>query len=70
MQGTQVQSLGRDNPREKGMATRQSSILAWKIPRKESLVGYSPWCHKELDRLSNFHFHFSHFLLASQVVQW
>ena len=29
------------------MATH-SSILAWKIPWR-SLVGYSPWVHKELD---------------------
>ena len=28
---TQIQSLGREDPREKGMATH-SSILAWKIP--------------------------------------
>ena len=31
---TQVHSLGRDDPREKEMATH-SSILAWKIPRTE-----------------------------------
>ena len=29
--GAQSQSLGREDPREKGMATH-SSILAWKIP--------------------------------------
>ena len=29
------------------MATH-SSILAWKIPQR-SLVGYSPWGHKESD---------------------
>ena len=42
MQETLVQSLGRENPLEKGMATH-SSILAWKIPWKRSLVGYNPW---------------------------
>ena len=26
------------------------SILAWRIPWTESLVGYSLWGHKELDR--------------------
>ena len=27
-----------------------SSILAWRIPwTEESLLGYSPWSHKELD---------------------
>ena len=31
MQETRVQSLGREDPLEEGMAT-QSSILAWQIP--------------------------------------
>ena len=31
---TWVQSLGREDPRAVGMATH-SSILAWRIPRKE-----------------------------------
>jgi len=31
IQGSQVQSLGREDPLEKGMATH-SSILAWEIP--------------------------------------
>ena len=34
MQETRVQSLGRDHPLEKEMATH-SSILAWKIPWME-----------------------------------
>ena len=34
MQGTQVQSLGQEDPLEEGMATH-SSILAWKIPWTE-----------------------------------
>ena len=34
MQKTRVQSLGREDPLEKEMATH-SSILAWKIPRTE-----------------------------------
>ena len=34
MQGTQAQSLGQEDPQEKGMATR-SSILAWRIPWTE-----------------------------------
>ena len=36
MQETQVPSLGRDDPLEKGMATH-FSILAWKIPWTEEL---------------------------------
>jgi len=47
-QETQVQSLGWEDPLEKGMATH-SSILAWIIPWTEELVGYSPWGHKESD---------------------
>ena len=43
-QETQLQSLGLEDPLEKGMAIH-SSILAWKIPW--SLVGFSPWGHKE-----------------------
>ena len=31
MQETQVQSLGQEDPLEKGMATH-SSVLAWRIP--------------------------------------
>ena len=44
----QVPSLGWEDPIEKEMATH-SNILACKIPWTESLVGYSPWGHKELD---------------------
>ena len=31
MQKTQVQSLGLENPLEKGMATHSSIIIAWRI---------------------------------------
>ena len=48
VQETRVQSLGRENPLEKGMATN-SSILAWKIPWTEKPGSYSPWGRKELD---------------------
>jgi len=36
VQETQVQSLGREDPLEKEMATH-SSILAWKIPRSKKI---------------------------------
>ena len=36
-----VQSLSRKGPRKEGMATH-SSILVWRIPWIEDLVGYSP----------------------------
>ena len=48
MQDTRVQSLGRENPLEKGMATH-SSILAWRVPWTEEPGDYSPWDHKESD---------------------
>ena len=37
-----VQSLGREDPLEKEIATH-SSILAWEIPWTEDLAGYIPW---------------------------
>ena len=49
VQETWVQSLGWEDPMEKGMATH-SSILAWRISWTEGLVSYCPWGHKELDR--------------------
>ena len=48
MQETWVRSLGQKDPLEKGLAT-YSSVLAWRIHGQRSLVGYSPWGHKESD---------------------
>ena len=45
---TWVQSLGREDPLEEGMAIH-SCILAWRIHGQGSLVGYSPWGLKESD---------------------
>ena len=39
MQETQVQSLGQEDPLEKGMAAH-SSILAWRIPWTEEPGGF------------------------------
>ena len=36
-----------------------SSTLAWEIPWRRSLVGYSPWGLKESDTTEQLHFHFS-----------
>ena len=44
----QVRFLGWEDPLEKEMATH-SSVLAWEIPWKRSLEGYSPWGRKESD---------------------
>ena len=52
--GDPVQSLGREDPLEKETATH-SSILAWKIPWMEELVGYSPWGRKESDTTERLH---------------
>ena len=49
MQETQVQSLSREDPLEKGMAT-SSNILAWRIPWTwNSVAGWNLQCHKESD---------------------
>ena len=49
MKDTWVQSLGWEDPLEKGMAIH-SSILAWKISWQRILAGYSSsWGCKELD---------------------
>ena len=46
MQETQVQSLGWEDPLEKGMATH-SSILAWRIPWTEAPGGLqSMWSQR------------------------
>ena len=47
-QETWVQSLGREDPLEEGMATH-SSILAWKIPWTEELGGLQSMGLKESD---------------------
>ena len=41
-----VLSLGREDPLQEELVAH-SSILAWKKSQR-SLVGYSPWGHKEL----------------------
>ena len=51
-----VQSLGREDPLEKEMATH-AGILAWKIPWQTSLEDCSPWGCKELDMTEGMHKH-------------
>ena len=46
MQETQVQSLGQEDPLEKGMATTPE-FLPGEFHGQRSLAGYSPWSHKE-----------------------
>ena len=63
-----IPGLGRSPGEE--MTTR-SSILAWRIHGQRSLVGYSPWGHKELDtpeQLSVFEVSFA--TVMSLLVTW
>ena len=46
MQGTQVQSLGQEDPVEKGLKTHSSIFVLREFQEKRSLMGYSPWGHK------------------------
>ena len=55
-QETWVQFLGQKDPLEKEMAT-YSSIFAWRIPWKRSLVGYSPWGCKQSDTTERLNHH-------------
>ena len=52
-----VQSLSREDPLEKEMATH-SSILAWRIPWTEEPGGLQSTGGKESDRTKRLHFHF------------
>ena len=56
MRETQVWSLGWEDPLEKEMATH-ASIMSEESHGRRSLVGYSPWGHKELDTTERLHFH-------------
>ena len=52
MQETRVQSLGQEDPLEKGMATH-SSNLTWKIPWTEELGGLQSMRPQSQTQLSN-----------------
>ena len=53
--GDWVQPLGQEDLLEKEMATH-SSILPGKAHGWRSLVGYSPWGHKESDTTERLHY--------------
>ena len=63
---TQVQSLGREGPLEKEMATR-SSVLAWRIPWTEESGGLQSMDHKELDMTDQTHTHTYTHTIVTQV---
>ena len=52
---TRVQSLGQEDPLEKEMATHPV-LLPGESHGRRSLVGYSPWGHKESDTTEQLHF--------------
>ena len=52
----QVESLNREYSLEKKVAI-YSSILAWEIHGQRSLVGCSPWGHKESDMTEQLDVH-------------
>ena len=66
MRETRVQSLGQEDPLEKESATH-SSTHAW-FHGWRSLVGYSTWGRKELDRLNDFTFTFISYPLSKHVL--
>ena len=49
MRETQVRALGWEDPLEKEMATHSRMIAYGKSYGQRSLVGYSPWGHRESD---------------------
>ena len=55
MRETWVQSLGQEDPLKKEMATTPV-LLPGKFHGWRSLVGYSPWGHKESDTTERLHF--------------
>ena len=61
MQETQVKSLGQEDPLEEGLETH-SSILPGESHGQRSLVGYSPWSHKESDMTEELILHLLHLL--------
>ena len=67
-QETQAQSLGKEEPLEREMATH-SSIFAWKISCTEEPGGlYSPWDHKRVSyNLATEHkCHHANYILSIQ----
>ena len=64
---TRIQSLAWEDLLEKEMATH-CSILAWKIPWKKNLSGYSPSGCKELDMTERLHI-LSTFIIQKQLIK-
>jgi len=67
MRETRVRSLGREDLREKAVATHV--LLPGKSHGPRSLVGYSPWDRKESDTTERLHFTSLYTVWASQVAK-
>ena len=67
MRETRVQSLGREDPLEKEMATH-SSTVAWKIPWVEEPGGLQSMGRKESDMTERLPFHFMLLLKFSHLI--
>ena len=65
MRETWVQTLGREDPLEKEMATHSSTLSPGTSYGQRSLASYSPWGHtrQESDTTEQLHFHLIHFTL-------
>ena len=61
MRETRVRSLGREDLREKAVATHV--LLPGKSHGPRSLVGYSAWDRKESDTTERLHFTSVHYIL-------
>ena len=66
VQETRVQSLGWKDPLEKGMATHSSIFFPREFHGQRSLVGCSPWGHKESDATE----HSTQLLKNGKQVAW
>ena len=66
---TQVQSLGQEDPLEEETATH-SSILPGKSHGQRSLVGCSPWGHRESNTTEHAHTHKYMYLYYTQACMY
>ena len=69
MQEKWVQSLGQEDPLEKGMVTH-SSTLAWRIPRTEEPGGLQSMGSKRAGQycVTNFHFRIDYYIIKASLV--
>ena len=65
MHETRVRSLGQEDPLEEGMATHSTVLLPGRFYGQGSLVGYTPWGHKELDKIEQLNTHNENLLYSS-----